>query len=280
MRVDLEHINLVLNGKLILDDVSITVKDGQLTSILGASGAGKSTTLKIIAGLLPQDSGRVLFDGKCVDDIPTHKRNTATVFQDIRLFPNMDVLQNVAFPLKMRGVAKRERSAKANELLAAVALEGYGSRRVYELSGGQQQRVAVARALAARPKALLLDEPFSGLDEQLRLEMRMLVLRLHEEFAATSLMVTHDPDEALTMSDQIIYMNNGRVVQAGSAADLLLHPANETVRAAFNDSSSIEGVVANEVFTSGKLSVPAPGILDGDAVFVRVPGRKPFIHSL
>ncbi len=297
MQLTLENIDLKLGGKDILHDVSFNVQDGRFVSVLGESGAGKSTTLKVIAGLLPQDSGRVLFNGACVDDMPTHKRNTAIVFQDIRLFPNMDVRQNVAFPLKMRKVARAERLATAERMLAAVQLEGFGARRTYELSGGQQQRVAVARALAAKPDALLLDEPFSGLDEQLRAEMRQLVSRLHAEFGMTSLMVTHDADEALTMSDRIIYMSDGRVVQEGAPADLLLHPASDVVRAAFNDASSIEGRVEGGVFTSGKLSVlvaeldAASGldaisshkgetIPDGPAVLVRVPDRTPFVHPL
>ncbi|WP_251212862.1 ABC transporter ATP-binding protein [Adlercreutzia murintestinalis] len=309
MQLALENIDLRLGGKDILRDVSFAVDDGRFVSVLGESGAGKSTTLKVIAGLLPQDSGRVLFDGTCVDDVPTHKRNTAIVFQDIRLFPNMDVRQNVAFPLKMRKVPRAERLATADRMLAAVQLEGFGNRRTYELSGGQQQRVAVARALAAKPDALLLDEPFSGLDEQLRAEMRQLVSRLHAEFGMTSLMVTHDADEALTMSDRIIYMSDGRVVQEGTPADLLLRPASDVVRAAFNDASSIEGRVEGGIFMSGKLCVSladlaaydetragdaalvgaranapveqvAPAIPDGPAVLVRVPDRTPFVHAL
>lgn len=280
MQLTLEHIDLTLKGKKILDDVGFEVADGQFVSILGESGAGKSTTLKVIAGILPQDSGQVLFDGVCVDDIPTHKRNTATVFQDIRLFPHMDVQQNIAFPLKMRKASKTERVETADRMLDAVQLEGMGGRRPSELSGGQQQRVALARALAAHPRALLLDEPFSGLDEQLRAEMRQLVSQLHREFSMTSLMVTHDPDEALVMSDRIIYMNDGCVIQHGTPAELLLHPASPLVRAAFNDSSSIEGTVAQGQFTSGKLTVPAPDVPDGPAVLVRVPDREPFVHPL
>lgn len=280
MQLTLEHINLAFRDKRVLRDVGFEVDDGQFVSVLGESGAGKSTTLKVIAGLVPQDSGRVLFDGACIDDVPTHKRNTATVFQDIRLFPHMSVRQNIEFPLKMRGVARLERTKTADRMLAAVQLEGMGDRHPHELSGGQQQRVALARALAAQPRVLLLDEPFSGLDEQLRAEMRQLVSQLHSEFHMTSLMVTHDPDEALVMSDQIVYMNDGCVVQHGAPSDLLLHPAEPTVRAAFNDSSSIEGEVASGVFTSGKLVVPASEAPDGSAVLVRVPDRDPFVYPL
>lgn len=280
MRLSLESIDLALGGKDILRDVSFIVEDGQFVSVLGESGAGKSTTLKVIAGIIPQDSGRVLFDGACVDDVPTHERNTTTVFQDIRLFPHMDVSQNVAFPLRMRKVAKAERQGVVERMLEAVQLKGMEHRRPAELSGGQQQRVALARALAGRPRAVLLDEPFSGLDEQLRGEMRQLVSRLHAEFSMTSLMVTHDPDEALVMSDRIIYMSDGRVIQQGTPAELLLEPTNETVRAAFDISSSIEGAVHDGAFVSGKLTVPAPDMTAGPAVLVRVTGRKPFIHPL
>lgn len=280
MRLSLESIDLALGGKDILRDVSFIVEDGQFVSVLGESGAGKSTTLKVIAGIIPQDSGRVLFDGACVDDVPTHERNTTTVFQDIRLFPHMDVAQNVAFPLRMRKVAKAERQGVVERMLEAVQLKGMEHRRPAELSGGQQQRVALARALAGRPRAVLLDEPFSGLDEQLRGEMRQLVSRLHAEFSMTSLMVTHDPDEALVMSDRIIYMSDGRVIQQGTPAELLLEPTNETVRAAFDISSSIEGAVHDGAFVSGKLTVPAPDMTAGPAVLVRVTGRKPFIHPL
>lgn len=280
MRLDFNHICLSLAGKRILDDVTFSVEDGQFVSVLGESGAGKSTTLKVIAGLIPQDEGEVLFDGDAVDNLPTHKRETAIVFQDIRLFPNMSAAENVAFPLKMRKVPKAERLNVAGELLAAVHLEGMGARRVGELSGGQQQRVALARALAARPRAILLDEPFSGLDEQLRDEMRMLVLSLHERFGMTSLMVTHDPDEALVMSDRIVYLSEGRLMQDGSPADLLLRPANDAVAACFGDTSAIKGAVANGVFRTGKLEVPAPNEPDGPAVLVRVKGGVPFVHAL
>ena len=280
MRLALENIGLLLGGKEILSDVSFTVEDGQFVSILGESGAGKSTTLKVVTGILPQDAGRVTFDGVCVDDVPTHRRDVAMVFQDIRLFPHMSVADNVAFPLRMRGVPKAERQRVADEMLEAVRLEGFARRRTFELSGGQQQRVAIARALAAKPKALLLDEPFSGLDEQLRDDMRRLVTALHERFGITSVMVTHDPDEALVMSDLVLFMSGGRLIQAGTPREMLLSPAHEAVRTCFNDSSAIQGDVADGVFACGRLRVPAPDVADGPAVLVRVPGRVPFVHAL
>lgn len=276
----MEHVSLKLGDTQVLDDVSISVENGSFVSVLGQSGAGKSTTLKVISGLVPQDSGRVLFDDTCVDDVPVHRRDVAMVFQDIRLFPNMSIIENVAFPLKMRGVKKRERMDEAEQMLKRVHLEGYGSRRTHELSGGQQQRVALARALCAHPKALLLDEPFSGLDEQLRGDMRSLVTELHDSFGITTLMVTHDPDEALTMSDNIILMEEGKVVGNYTSAELSSNALRLSGGELFSDPSAIEGVVANGVFTCGKLSISAPDADEGPAVLVRIPGKEPFVHNL
>lgn len=280
MHLALDHITLTLGGKRILDDISFEVHDGEFVSVLGESGAGKSTTLKVIAGIIYQDEGRVLFDGQAIDDEPAHKRGCAIVFQDIRLFPNMNVRDNVAFSLKMQHVGKQERYRIADEMLEAVQLAGMGDRRTHELSGGQQQRVALARALAGKPRAMLLDEPFSGLDEQLRDDMRRLVLDLHERFGMTTLMVTHDPDEALVMSDRIVYFSEGRLLQEGAPADILLHPAHEAVSACFGDTSAIRGAVRNGVFETGKLRVDAPAVPDGDAVLVRVKDSGVFVHAL
>ena len=280
MHLALDNITLTLDGKRILDDISFEVHDGEFVSVLGESGAGKSTTLKVIAGIIYQDKGRVLFDGQAIDDEPAHKRGCAIVFQDIRLFPNMNVRDNVAFSLKMQHVGKQERYRIADEMLEAVQLAGMGDRRTHELSGGQQQRVALARALAGKPRAMLLDEPFSGLDEQLRDDMRRLVLDLHERFGMTTLMVTHDPDEALVMSDRIVYFSEGRLLQEGAPADILLHPAHEAVSACFGDTSAIRGAVRNGVFETGKLRVDAPAVSDGDAVLVRVKDGGVFVHAL
>lgn len=280
MHLALDHITLTLGGKRILDGISFEVHDGEFVSVLGESGAGKSTTLKVIAGIIYQDEGRVLFDGQAIDDEPAHKRGCAIVFQDIRLFPNMNVRDNVAFSLKMQHVGKQERYRIADEMLEAVQLAGMGDRRTHELSGGQQQRVALARALAGKPRAMLLDEPFSGLDEQLRDDMRRLVLDLHERFGMTTLMVTHDPDEALVMSDRIVYFSEGRLLQEGAPADILLHPAHEAVSACFGDTSAICGTVRNDVFETGKLRVDAPAVSDGDAVLVRVKDGGVFVHAL
>ena len=215
MELSVSHINLTLGSgrktmRPVLRDVSFTVPDGAFCSLLGESGAGKSTLLKVIAGILLQDSGSIAFDGAAVDGLPPHRRRLGFVFQDVRLFPHMTVEENVAYPLRMAGVGRRERRARAQELIERVQLAGFGPRPVQTLSGGQAQRVALARAIAAAPAALLLDEPFSGLDESLRDDMRSLLLRLHREEGVTALMVTHDATSA-SYCERIMFIKDGRL---------------------------------------------------------------------
>lgn len=271
MRLSVSDITIDLGAKpakRVLDNVSFEAHDREFLSLLGASGAGKSTLLKIIAGILVQDGGRVAFDGRAIDGVAAHKRNVGYVFQDMRLFPNMNVEENVAFPCKMRGMKKTARLERARELLAHVQLDGFGKREVSSLSGGQQQRVALARALAATPQVLLLDEPFSGLDEHLRDDMRSLVLKLHREFGMTTIMVTHDAIEAIEMSDRIVYLSGGRVEQQGAPGDLFEHPATGEIAACFGDCSTIGGVVEHGVFVAGPLTLPAQGVRPGPATAV------------
>lgn len=265
MDLKLQNIRVRRAEKNILDDICLTIQDGEFLSLLGASGAGKSTLLKVVAGILYQDTGTVSFDEMCIDELPTHKRRCAMVFQDIRLFPNMNVRDNVAYPYKMARVSRKERHLLADEMLCHVGLEGFGDRHPGELSGGQAQRVALARALASNPQALLLDEPFSGLDEQLRDDMRSLVLRLHRAFNMTTIMVTHDTSEALMMSDRIAYLSTGKLVQVGTPEELYLHPLTAEIAQSYGGCSTLHGIVSNDVFTRGNLTLPAPGIIDGSA---------------
>lgn len=268
MRIDFDHICLAIKGTQLLRDVTLSVPDRTFVSILGESGAGKTTLLRVANGLAVQDEGHVLFDGAAVDDLPANKRGVSMVFQDARLFPNMSVLDNVAFPLKVRGVSKDERRAQAQRMLENVQLAGLGLRRTHEISGGQRQRVALARALMANPRAVLMDEPFSALDESLREDMRALVLSLHESLNLTILMVTHDPVEAITMSDQVVCMAHGAIEQVGTGADILLRPATDSVGKLFKDTVAIEGAVERGEFCARKLRVPAT-IEDGPALLVR-----------
>lgn len=268
MRIDFDHICLAIKGTQLLRDVTLSVPDRAFVSILGESGAGKTTLLRVANGLAVHDEGRVLFDGVAVDDLPANKRGVSMVFQDARLFPNMSVLDNVAFPLKVRGMGKEERRAQAQRMLENVQLAGLGARRTHEISGGQRQRVALARALMANPRAVLMDEPFNALDESLREDMRELVLSLHESLDLTILMVTHDPVEAIIMSDQVVRMAHGAIEQVGTGADILLHPATDSVGKLFKDTVAIEGAVERGEFSARKLRVPAT-IEDGPALLVR-----------
>lgn len=212
-RLFLTDINVELGKKHILKNVSLEVKTGQLISLLGSSGCGKSTLLKTVAGIIEPSSGDVLIDGKSVLGVPVHRRGAVIVFQDLRLFPHMTVAENVEFALKMSGMKKQQYREIAREQLAKVRLEGLEDRRISQISGGQMQRVALARAFAVRPSVMLLDEPFSSLDEELRLEMGNLLLELQRESELTTVLVTHDTKEARRLSDAIAYMKDGEIVR-------------------------------------------------------------------
>jgi putative spermidine/putrescine transport system ATP-binding protein len=210
--------------------------------------------MKTIAGILPVTKGNIFLDEKDITNQPIHKRGTVIVFQDIRLFPHKSVAENVAFPLKMQGMAKAERLQAAEKLLEKVQLGGFGNRRPSELSGGQQQRVALARALAARPKLLLLDEPFSALDENLREDMRNLVLQLQEEFQMTIMLVTHDREEALSMSNRIALMFDGKMIQTGTPREVYNRPANRLAADYFGNCVYVRGSVEAGVFRAAGIS--------------------------
>ena len=216
-----------IKGQPILKGVDFSVKGGELMGLLGPSGCGKSTLLKAVAGILPPKSGSILIGGEDMANVPPHKRGAVIVFQDMRLFPNMTALENVAFPIKMQGVPKRQRLEQTAQLMKSVQLCGLERRRINELSGGQQQRVALARALAAQPRLLLLDEPFTALDNELKEEIRALVLELHKEFRTTTVLVTHDRQEAFAMADRIAVMRDGRVMRQGARDEMAAHLRNK-----------------------------------------------------
>lgn len=213
VKLNIGSIAVELGGHTILDDLSLQVLEGEFVSIVGSSGCGKSTLLKTIAGINYAKSGTIEIDGKVVNDVPAYKRKAVIVFQDMRLFPNMTVAENIAYPLRVRGIDKKTRLDRAAEILEDVQLEGYDERRIAQLSGGQQQRVALARAIAAEPELLLLDEPFSSLDEELREDMRQLILAIHKRFKMTTIMVTHDMREAGSMSDRVLRIRDGKIVE-------------------------------------------------------------------
>ena len=209
---------------LAVDGLDLFVHEGELVALLGPSGCGKTTTLRIVAGFLPPTSGRVLFDKVDVTDVPAHRRSTGMVFQSYALFPHMTAAQNVGFGLEMRGLGGAERKARVEEALKLVRLVHLASRLPRELSGGQQQRVALARALVINPKLLMLDEPLSNLDAKLRTEVRIELRALQQRLGLTTLLVTHDREEALTMADRLAIMESGRVRQIGTPRELYDEP--------------------------------------------------------
>jgi putative spermidine/putrescine transport system ATP-binding protein len=250
LELALRNISVSLSGKEILKSISFSVGDGDLISLLGASGSGKSTLLKTIAGIIPQTGGTVMIGGAIADALPPHRRGAVIVFQDFRLFPHMTAAENIAFPMKMRGVQKEEYSKTAFALLERVHLAGYGKYKPQEMSGGQIQRVALARALAASPNILLLDEPFSSLDENLRQDMRALVLELQREYRITTILVTHDRQEALSMSDKIAVMMHGEILQYDRPERIFESPNSREVADYFGDAIYVGGIVKSGVFVS------------------------------
>jgi sulfate/thiosulfate transport system ATP-binding protein len=214
---------------LALDDVSLAVEDGSLTALLGPSGSGKSTLLRVIAGLEAPDTGTVEISGRDATRVPPQKRGIGFVFQHYAAFKHMTVRDNVAFGLKVRKRPKAEIAAKVDELLRIVGLDGYQARYPSQLSGGQRQRMALARALAVEPEVLLLDEPFGALDANVRAELREWLRRLHEEVHVTTVLVTHDQEEAMEVADRIVVLNRGRIEQDGPPRDLYERPANAFV---------------------------------------------------
>jgi thiamine transport system ATP-binding protein len=212
-----------------LAGVDLDVADGEVVSVLGPSGSGKSTLLRAIAGLEPSATGQVSWDGDDLTRVPPHRRELGLMFQDHTLFPHRDVLGNVAFGLRMRGLPRVQTETRARELLALVGLAGYERRRVTELSGGEQQRVALARALAPAPRLLMLDEPLGSLDRALRERLMVELRDLFTRLGLTSLYVTHDHDEAFALADRVVVMHEGRVEQLGTPVDVWKHPATEFV---------------------------------------------------
>ncbi|MEU6642579.1 ABC transporter ATP-binding protein [Saccharomonospora sp. NPDC046836] len=227
--LSIQDVHVTLGHNHVLKGVSLDVEPGEFVTLLGASGSGKSTLLNVIAGLQTVDSGHLTFDGVNVDKRPPQKRNVGVVFQSYALFPHMSVGANVSFPLRAARRPAKERRAVADEMLALVQLPGMADRSPASLSGGQRQRVALARALAANPGVLLLDEPMAALDKQLREQMQVEVTRIQRQVGITTVSVTHDQTEALTMSDRVAIMRDGVLVQVDSPEDLYRHPVNSYV---------------------------------------------------
>ncbi len=229
MSISVRNVTKRFGEFVAVNDVSIDVPDGALLALLGPSGCGKTTLLRIIAGLEVADSGRVIHHEQDVTTEAARDRNVGFVFQHYALFKHMTIAENVGFGLRVRGVSKTERAERVNELLKLIRLETHHNRYPSQLSGGQRQRVALARALAARPRVLLLDEPFGALDAKVRQELRQWLRRLHEEIHVTSVFVTHDQEEAFEVADSVVVMNAGKVEQVGTPAEVFEQPANAFV---------------------------------------------------
>lgn len=248
MSLKIDNLKVTIQKKEILHGIDLEVGQGEFISLLGPSGCGKTTLLKSIAGLVEVQEGDVWIQGEKYTSVLPEKRGTIIVFQDLRLFPNMTVEKNIAFPLEIAGVKKEERKKKTAELLEAVQLSGFEKRKIREMSGGQMQRVALARALAAKPRILLLDEPFSGLDEKLRLEMGELVRTLHEKWKITTILVTHDKREALQMSDRIALMDSGRLIQFDTPDKMFYHPVTRMAAEYFGKVNVVKKEQEGQVF--------------------------------
>ncbi|MCT3132227.1 ABC transporter ATP-binding protein [Lactococcus lactis] len=225
----------------VLKDISFELEEGKFYTLLGASGSGKSTILNIIAGLLDATDGDVILDNKRINDLPANKRNVHTIFQSYALFPNMNVFDNVAFALKIKGVDKKEIAKRVSESLKLVRLDGFEKRSITKLSGGQKQRVAIARAIIDRPKVLLLDESLSALDMKLRKDMQYELRELQQSLGITFIFVTHDQEEALAMSDWVFIMNEGEIVQSGTPTDIYDEPINRFVADFIGESNILNG---------------------------------------
>lgn len=244
--VSLKDINFKYDNEVILNNINLDIYDKEFITLLGPSGCGKTTTLRIIAGFETPQEGEVFFEGEKVNDLPPHKRNVNTVFQKYALFPHLNVFDNVAFGLKLKKTPKAEIEKKVKQMLAIVDLKGYEKRPVKALSGGQQQRVAIARALVCDPKVVLLDEPLGALDLKLRKDMQIELKQLQLKTQKTFVYVTHDQEEALTMSDRVVVMNNGVIAQIGTPEDIYNEPANAFVADFIGEANILNGTMLED----------------------------------
>lgn len=248
--IDLQHITKHFDDTLVLDDLNLQIKENEFMTLLGPSGCGKTTTLRIIGGFVQADSGSVIFDGMDITNLPPHKRALNTVFQQYALFQHMTIEENIAFGLKIKKKSKAYIKDKIDYALKLVNLDGYGKRMPDQLSGGQKQRIAIARAIVNEPKVLLLDEPLGALDLKLRQDMQYELIRLKNELGITFIYVTHDQEEALTMSDKIVVMNQGYIQQMGTPEQIYNEPENAFVADFIGDSNIIDSIMVRDELVS------------------------------
>ena len=244
--INLEHVSKSFGDKVVLDDINLYIKEGEFITFLGPSGCGKTTLLRLIAGFLAPDSGVITLDGKDISELPPHKRPLNTVFQRYALFPHLDVYDNVAFGLKLRKLPSDEIDRKVARVLKLVSMTAYEDRDVNSLSGGQQQRIAIARAIVNEPRVLLLDEPLSALDLKMRKDMQIELKEMHKKLGITFIYVTHDQEEAVTLSDTIVVLNEGRIQQIGTPVDIYNEPQNEFVADFIGESNILNGTMLRD----------------------------------
>src|SRR5574344_2861223 len=245
--INLQHITKSFGGKKVLDDINLYVRKGEFLTLLGPSGCGKTTMLRLIAGFANPDEGSILLEGKNISDIPPYQRPLNTVFQRYALFPHLDVYDNIAFGLKLKKMPEEEIDKKVRKVLKMVSMSDYEDRDVDSLSGGQQQRVAIARAIVNEPKVLLLDEPLSALDHKMRKDMQIELKDMHKKLGITFIYVTHDQEEALTMSDTIVVMKDGVIQQIGDPMKIYNEPKNAFVADFIGESNIYNGTIIDKL---------------------------------
>ena len=271
--IELKNISKSFDGEKVLDCINLDIYDNEFLTLLGPSGCGKTTTLRLIGGFEHPDEGDVIFLGERINDVPPHKRHVNTVFQKYALFPHLNVFENVAFPLREKKVPKDVIEQKVNDMLSLVMLSGFAKRRVTSLSGGQQQRVAIARALVNEPKVLLLDEPLGALDLKLRKDMQVELKKIQKATGITFVFVTHDQEEALSMSDTIVVMSEGRIQQIGTPIDIYNEPVNAFVADFIGESNILDGIMLEDLkvrFSGHTFQCVDKGFGRGEAVDVVV----------
>ncbi|MBS4540144.1 ABC transporter ATP-binding protein [Clostridium sp. D2Q-11] len=269
--IKLEELQKEYSGTKVLKNIDLKVKKNEFLTLLGPSGCGKTTTLRIIGGFELPTKGNVYFDGDKINDVPPYKRQINTVFQKYALFPHMNIFENIAFGLKIKKISQKEIKQKVSRMLRLVGLEGYENREINSLSGGQQQRIAIARALVNEPQVLLLDEPLGALDLKLRKEMQIELKSMQREVGITFIYVTHDQEEALTMSDTIVVMDKGKIQQKGTPVDIYNEPENRFVAKFIGESNIIEGVMIEDYlveFCGKKFKCVDKGFLNNQEVDV------------
>ena len=246
--VELKNISVAFDSEQVLDGLNLDIKDKEFITLLGPSGCGKTTTLRLIAGFLEPDSGDVLFEGEKINGVPAYKRQVNSIFQRYALFPHLNVYENIAFGLRVKKRPEKEIKEKVAEMLKLVNLTGLEKRCIDTLSGGQQQRVAIARAIANHPKVLLLDEPLAALDLKLRKDMQKELKKIQQQLGITFIFVTHDQEEALTMSDRVVVMDNGKIQQVGTPQDIYNEPRNAFVADFIGESNIVDGVMMRDYY--------------------------------